>query len=91
MQAAQFELHAQIEDRHWWFVGRRRILNDLIRAILPPTHNSTIVDVGCGTGGNLASLAADYECVGIDSSRHAIELAAARARPSPPVGTSTDA
>ena len=24
MQSAQFELHAEIEDRHWWFVARRQ-------------------------------------------------------------------
>jgi SAM-dependent methyltransferase len=78
MQSEQFQLHADIEERHWWFVGRRRILTSLIEAVLPPSRNATIVDVGCGTGANLAGLANRYDCVGIDSSSHAIRLARIR-------------
>jgi len=76
MQSAQFQLHAKIEQRHWWFVARRQILADVIHAALPPTSpRSTIVDVGCGTGANLAHLAGQYDCVGIDTSEDAIRLA----------------
>ncbi len=75
MQSAQFELHAEIEDRHWWFVARRQIMQSLIEQVLPPNGKSTIVDVGCGTGGNLATLADSYKCVGIDTSEDAITLA----------------
>ena len=79
MQTAQFELHARIEERHWWFVARRQILAEVIRAVLPPTSPpATIVDVGCGTGANLAHLADEYECVGIDTSSDAIRLARLR-------------
>ncbi len=79
MQTAQFQLHAQIEDHHWWFVARRQILTDVIHAALPPSSPpSTIVDVGCGTGANLAHLADEYECVGIDTSDDAIRLARGR-------------
>ena len=78
MDSAQFQLHADIEDRHWWFVGRRRILRRLIAEALPPSSRNTIVDVGCGTGGNIASLADRYRCVGIDTSAEAIELARRR-------------
>ena len=78
MQSAQFELHARIEDRHWWFVARRRIMRTLIGQVLPPSKETTIVDVGCGTGANIASLADDYRCVGIDTSRQAIDSARAR-------------
>src|SRR4051794_18145833 len=78
MQSAQFELHAEIEQRHWWFVARRQILNSVVNAVLPPDADTTIVDVGCGTGANLAGLADQYECIGIDSSSDAIRLAADR-------------
>src|SRR5271154_127582 len=54
MLAAQFELHAQIEERHWWFVARRRILADLIANLAPPDPAATVLDVGCGAGANLA-------------------------------------
>lgn len=78
MQSEQFQLHADIEERHWWFVARRQILTRLIEAVLPASRNATIVDVGCGTGANLAGLANRYDCVGIDSSSHAIRLARIR-------------
>jgi trans-aconitate methyltransferase len=78
MQTPQFDLHADIEQRHWWFVARRQILSAVVGAVLPPSRQTTIVDVGCGTGANLAELAEDYQCVGIDSSSHAIRLARQR-------------
>lgn len=78
MQHEQFQLHAEVEDRHWWFVGRRRILCRLVEEVVPPDRQATIVDVGCGTGGNIAALADRYRCVGIDTSAEAVELAQRR-------------
>lgn len=78
MQTAQFELHAKVEDRHWWFVARRQILRRVIGQFLAPSSETTIIDVGCGTGGNVAALAGDYRCLGIDASAEAIELARQR-------------
>ena len=78
MQHEQFQLHADIEQRHWWFVGRRRILCRLVAEVLTPSPETTIVDVGCGTGGNIAALADRYRCVGIDTSVEAVELARRR-------------
>ncbi|MGA2032479.1 MAG: class I SAM-dependent methyltransferase [Thermoguttaceae bacterium] len=80
MRSEQFQLHAEIEQRHWWFLGRRQIMRRLVHAILPPSaaNPATIVDVGCGTGANLAALVNDYRCVGIDTSDEAIALARGR-------------
>ena len=78
MQSAQFQLHAEIEDRHWWFTARRDILRRLVRSVVPPGAGNVVVDVGCGTGANLGALAAEYKCVGIDTSPEAIRLASAR-------------
>ena len=58
--------------------GRRRILCRLVAEVLPPSPQAVIVDVGCGTGGNIAALADRYPCVGIDTSAEAIELARQR-------------
>jgi SAM-dependent methyltransferase len=46
--------------------------------VLPPSPETVVVDVGCGTGGNIAALADRYRCVGIDASAEAIELARRR-------------
>jgi len=34
-----------------------------------------VLEVGCGTGANIAALAEEYHCVGIDTSQQAIDLA----------------
>ena len=78
MQTAQFQLHAEIEQKHWWFVARRQIIRQIVGAVLPASAESGILDVGCGTGGNIADLAADYPCLGIDTSVEAIAFARQR-------------
>ena len=78
MQSEQFQLHAQIEERHWWFVARRRIVRRLIETVLPPSAGHTVIDVGCGTGANIAALADGYRTIGIDTSAEAIDLATKR-------------
>lgn len=77
MQPEQFAAHARVEERHWWFTGRRAILLRLIGAVLP--GGGAVADVGCGTGGNAAALAAvGYRVLGLDPSREAIGLARGR-------------
>lgn len=49
-----FEMASQ-EDTHWWFVARRAILDRVLSGLKLP-GDSTILDVGCGTGGNLSLL-----------------------------------
>ncbi len=78
MNEEQFRLHAQIEDQHWWFVARRQILRRLIEQLVPPSPKANLIDVGCGTGGNLGTLADAYNCLGIDTSTEAIHWASQR-------------
>ncbi len=78
MQSEQFQLHADVEQQHWWFVARRRIMRRLVAQVLPPSKQHTVLDVGCGTGANIAELSDDYTCLGIDTSAEAIELARQR-------------
>jgi SAM-dependent methyltransferase len=42
------------EDRHWWFVARRRILDRLIARRIEPKSDCRVLEAGCGTGGNLS-------------------------------------
>lgn len=56
MERVVYQQMAELDDRHWWYRARRRIIADLIRreAHLPP--NAQILEIGCGTGHNLAML-----------------------------------
>jgi SAM-dependent methyltransferase len=77
MRTEQFEAHARLEGRHWWFTARRSILLSVIGAV--SREGSPIADVGCGTGGNAAEFAeAGYTVMGIDPSEAAIALACDR-------------
>lgn len=78
MQLPQFQVHADIEQQHWWFLGRLKIVRTLLHRVLPPDRNRLVVDVGCGTGGNTIALSRDYTCIGIDPSVDAIAFARER-------------
>ena len=78
MDSSIFQLLAKVEQHHWWFVARRRIMRRMLQELLPPDGKSLVVDVGCGTGANIASLKDDYECAGIDTSEDAIRFARQR-------------
>jgi SAM-dependent methyltransferase len=78
MNLEQLRLCASLEDRHWWFAARRRIVGDLVNVLVPPSKSALVVDVGCGTGGNTGRLATQYRCIGIDASPEAVDLARER-------------
>ena len=60
---------AAVEDRHWWFRGRRALL----RVLLP--SGGRLLDAGCGTGRNLVEFGPG---VGVDPAPEAVEACAAR-------------
>jgi len=71
----------ELEDSYWWFVGRRRLAASLIEQWMPSELVGPILDVGCGTGGNLAFLARWGRGVGIDLSPLALDFARRRRLP----------
>ena len=47
---------AKLDSQHWWFTARRRILDGVIERILKPPAGARILELGAGTGHNLAML-----------------------------------
>ena len=45
-----------VEDRHFWFVGRRQVVLSALRRAVPDLASRRLFDVGCGSGGLLAWL-----------------------------------
>jgi len=76
MDSEQFRIHALMEDSHWWFLARRQIIRLLIRKLVSP--GARLVEIGCGTGGNVAAFSDEFTCAGIDPSGIAIQLARER-------------
>ncbi|WP_294393095.1 class I SAM-dependent methyltransferase [uncultured Sphingomonas sp.] len=56
MERHVYDRMAQIDRDHWWFVGRRSILTALIERFRPRPTPLRILEVGCGTGSNIAML-----------------------------------
>ncbi|MGB7922072.1 MAG: class I SAM-dependent methyltransferase [Pyrinomonadaceae bacterium] len=83
----EMEQHAypamyRLEESHWWFVGRRRIISSFVEqaASSLPTggHPPRILDVGCGTGANLLMLNQHGEAHGVDISPDALSFCQSR-------------
>ena len=76
MQTHHYPILYEVEETHWWYLGRRRIIQSLVEKICATLNNGRprILDVGCGTGANLKMLAAYGEAEGVDISSQAIEF-----------------
>lgn len=72
MAAAEHQAMARVEANHWWFVSRRRFLQTVIHQL--DARQPRILDLGCGTGGNLPMLADLGDVHGVDASEFAVDL-----------------
>jgi SAM-dependent methyltransferase len=72
--ATEYDAEAAKEKRHWWFRGRRRLLDDVLRNLVGDAASSkTIYDIGCGVGNNCQALASYGRVIGVDISPQALE------------------
>lgn len=78
MEEQLYRTFYEVEDRHWWFVGRQRIVENLILRRIGLAPGSAVLDVGCGTGSILAMLSRHFEACGTDTSPLAVELCGKR-------------
>ena len=53
-----FDRMAALDQTHWWFVARRRILARVIARRIKPSKDARILEIGCGTGHNFPMLGA---------------------------------
>ena len=85
MQQHTYAIMDEVEGSHWWFVGRRAILETFLRQIVgkivkPETSRQDagdtlrILDIGCGTGANLEMLSQFGHAEGVDVSDDALEF-----------------
>lgn len=74
VESELYQQMRELEEQHWWFVGRRAIVASLLRSSKLP-ENASLLDLGCGTGGNLAMLSEFGQVVGAERDQQAAQLA----------------
>lgn len=72
--------HLDLEERHWWFVGRRRIVLSVLERHLPPGKRLDVLDAGCGGGATLESLRRYESATGLELEEEAVDYARSRGR-----------
>jgi SAM-dependent methyltransferase len=74
----EYELQThRAEDRHWWYRGRRSVLEGVIAQLRLPAR-ARILDAGCGSGRNMVELAHQGIVTGIELSETSVSLARER-------------
>jgi len=67
----------KLQDTHWWFLGRRAILEAVLKTVVP-AKGADILDVGCGTGANIAWLERHGRVAGLDPADEAVSACRSR-------------
>ena len=80
MQQHTYSIMYEVEETHWWFAGRRRIIASFVEEICRKmkVERPRILDVGCGTGANLELLSRFGDAEGVDVSHDALAFCRAR-------------
>ena len=65
------------EDRHWWYRGRRQVLERVIASLALPA-GARLLDAGCGSGRNMVELARRGAVTGIEVSDTSVGVARER-------------
>ena len=77
MREDYYQEYFEVEDRHWFFVARRRILLALLEShvgLAPDGSQRRLIDFGCGPGAILGELQRFGEVEAVDVDERAIEF-----------------
>jgi SAM-dependent methyltransferase len=79
----------QVEESHWWYKGRRKIIASFVEEICRnfKDRRPRILDAGCGTGANLMLLSQFGETEGVDVSPDALAFCRQRGLENVRLGT----
>jgi SAM-dependent methyltransferase len=67
----------QAEDQHWWYRGRRTVIERVMNGLELPS-GARILDAGCGSGRNMVELARHGTVTGVELSKTSVDIARSR-------------
>jgi SAM-dependent methyltransferase len=73
MELAEYHRMHALEERHWWFRAKRRMVYSLLER-WGSAGRMRVLDVGCGTGITLRELPAPHAGLGLDPCAEALAL-----------------
>ena len=56
MDCESYENMNFLEESHWWFVSRKKIIKNILDKYVTKNNRKSILEIGCGSGGNLKLL-----------------------------------
>lgn len=75
METIEYKRLFERESFYWWNIGRRDILKSVLNRHLVSQRGLSILDVGCGAGGNIKILGEFGGVTGFDISEEALKFA----------------
>lgn len=73
MQEIVYHTNYKLENTYWWFIARNKIIKKLIDKTCNLNKGDQVLDVGVGTGGFASHISEDFDVIGLDTSKTALE------------------
>jgi SAM-dependent methyltransferase len=80
MERAVYQRLDKLEQQHWWFAARRKIIETMIGHFCGRGADKRILEAGCGTGGNLQMLSGFGDLAAFELDDEARILAGAKSK-----------
>ena len=78
MQPKEYELVRQVQSRHWWWLGREKIIETVVDKYIDTSVKFEVADIGCGFGANISMLRKYGDVTGLELNAEAIETVKSR-------------